>query len=302
MNKFIKTIIIYLLLTLFSLVVLDVIYSLIYSNSQVRDKVQFMLNTPPKHYDAIILGSSRAENHVIPELFKKKGLDVFNFGMSGGSLCEDSLMLKLFFDKGNTTDKIFFQVDLQFLHEVPAEGAQALFLPYLPFNKIIYNHYKDNTENSFALAYFPFYRYCKLDSKIGFRELVLTLMNKKGKFYDTKGFAPLKGSLHNYKKINLPIEVCKKNKYYDEIVVICKQNRAQLISFMAPFCSYTNNKDFFFLLKQKVPELYDYSNFIKKDSLFSTCGHLNEKGAKVFTIMILKEHYGINNFEKKDLK
>lgn len=294
MKEFIKKITIYLLLTLFLLVILDSVYTLIYSNSRVRDKVQFVLNTTPKHYNAIILGSSRAENHLIPEIFKEYGLDVYNFGMSGGSLCEDSLMLKLFFEKGNTVDKILLQVDLQFLNEVPAEGIQARFLPYLPLNKTIYTHYKDNTKNSFALAYFPFYRYCKLDAKIGFRELVITLMNKKGKFYDTNGFAPLSGSLNSKVKQNLPKEVCEKNKYYDEIVAISLKNKVLLISFTAPFCSYTNNTDFFSKLKQNVPELYDYSNFIKEDSLFSTCGHLNEKGAEIFTKMMLKNHYSVN--------
>lgn len=298
MKKFIKKIAFYLLLTLLSLVVLDVVYSVVYDNSQVRNKVSFILNAPPKHYDAIILGSSRAENHLIPEIFKKYGLEVYNFGMSGGSLCEDSLMLKLFFEKGNTTDKILLQMDLQFLYEVPAEGVQARFLPYFPFNRTIYNHYKDNTNNAFALAYFPFYRYGKLDSKIGFRELMLTLMNKKGIFYDTNGFAPSKGKYINFQKQDLPKEVCEKNKYYDEIVSTSKQNRTQLISFIAPFCSCTNNRDFFSKLNQKVPELYDYSSFIKEDSLFATCGHLNERGAVVFSNIILNKHFGINNLKK----
>lgn len=298
MKKFIKKITVYLLLTLLLLAVLDFVYTIVYFNSPVRNKVNFILNAPPKHYDAIILGSSRAENHVIPELFKRQGLDVYNFGMSGGSLCEDSLMLKLFFEKGNTADKILLQVDLQFLHEVPAEGIQARFLPYLPLNKTIYNHYKDNTKNSFALAYFPFYRYCKLDSKIGFRELVMTMMGKKGKFYDTNGFAPLGGSLNSKLKQSLPKEVRQKNKYYEEIVAISVKNKSQLISFMAPFCSYTSNADFFSKLKHNVPELNDYSNYVKEDSLFSTCGHLNEKGAVVFSNMLLDKHFGTNNLKK----
>ena len=298
MKKFIKKITVYILLTLLLLALLDVIYSSIHINSQVRNKVDFIVNSPPKHYDAIILGSSRAENHLIPEIFKKYGLDVYNFGMSGGSLCEDSLMLKLFFEKGNTVDKVLLQVDIQFLNEIPAEGIQARFLPYLPLNKTIYNHYKDNTKNSFALAYFPFYRYCKIDSKIGFRELVNTIMKKKGKFYGTNGFAPIGGSLNSKIKQNLPKEVCQKNKYYDEIVATSAKNKVQLISFIAPFCSYTNNKDFFSKLKQNVPELNDYNDFIKEDSLFSTCGHLNEKGAVVFSNIILDKHFGINNLKK----
>jgi hypothetical protein len=48
----------------------------------------------------------------------------------------------------------------------------------------------------------------------------------------------------------------------------------------------------------KFLELYDYNNFIKEDSLFSTCGHLNKKGAAVFTRMIIEQHFGINAIEK----
>ena len=68
---------------------------------------------------------------------------------------------------------------------------------------------------------------------------------------------------------------------------------------MSPFCAYTSKSDFFSKLKNRVPELYDYSNFIKEDSLFATCGHLNKKGATVFTTMLLEKHFGIHNLEKK---
>ena len=289
---------IYIVLTLLSLTALDSLYTLIYSNSQVRNKIQYVINTPPKHYDAIMLGSSRAENHIVSEMFQKASLTVYNFGMSGGSLCEDSLLLKLFLEKGNTTNTILLQVDLQFLSETTSEGVQSQFLPFLSTNKTIYNHYKNNTDNQFVLAYFPFYRYLKLDSKIGFREMVLALMNKKGKFYDANGFAPLAGTLNPNLKENLPTEIVQKNKYYDEIVTICKKNKIHLIPFMAPFCAYTNNRDFFSKLKHRVPELYDYSSFIKEDSLFATCGHLNKKGAEVFTTMLLEKHFGVHNLEK----
>ncbi|SHG30817.1 hypothetical protein SAMN05443549_103206 [Flavobacterium fluvii] len=298
MNKFIKTIVVYVMLTLLSMLALDGLYTFVYSNSVARNKVQYAMNASPKHYDAIILGSSRAENHLIPEMFHKSGLNVYNFGMSGGSLCEDSLLLKLFFEKGNTTDKIILQVDLQFLSEASAEGIQAEFLPYLATNKTIYHHYQDKIENEFGLAYFPFYRYCKLDSKIGLRELVITLMKKKAKFYKTNGFVPLDGTLNTNLRQDLPKVMASKNKYYDEIVAISKINKVQLIPFIAPFCKYANNRDFFSKLNHRIPELHDYSNFIKEDSLFATCGHLNKKGAAVFTRMIVEQLFGINNMEK----
>lgn len=293
MKKFSIKIVVYLSLILLLALVLDTVYTLVYSNSAIRNKVQFLMNAPPQNYDAIILGSSRAENHVVPELFQKQGLKVYNFGMGGGGLCDDSLLLKLFFETGNTTQKIFFQVDLQFMGEIPAPAIQATFLPFLTTNPTIYNHYKDNTEQSFALAYVPFYRYCKLDSKIGFRELVLTLLNKKGKFFESEGFIALENTLNSKQKYTLPIEVNKKNKYYDEIKAICIKNKVELIPFIAPFCVYVNQADFFSKLKQNVPELHDYSNAIKADSLFATCGHLNKNGAEVFTKILLKDQFGL---------
>ncbi len=280
-----------LLIFLVSLV-LDSIYTSVYSNSHFRNKVQFLLNEPPRHYDAIILGSSRAENHIDPEMFKKRGLKVYNFGITGAHLCESSLMLDLFFERGNTVDKILLQVDSYFNTENPSIGVEVLFLPYLPIKKTIYNHYKDNTENSFALAYFPFYRYCKLDSKIGFREMILTLVNKKTNNFSFDGFIPLNENLSSTSKFELPENVKNKNKYYDKIVAICKAKRVKLISFMSPSCTYTD-KLFFSKLKQQVPELYDYSSVIKEDSLFATCGHLNRKGAEVFTSILLKDQYGL---------
>ena len=65
------------------------------------------------------------------------------------------------------------------------------------------------------------------------------------------------------------------------------------------FCTCSSNSDFFSKLNNRVPELYDYSNFIKEDSLFATCGHLNKKGATVFTSMLLEKHFGIHNLRKK---
>lgn len=299
MRKFIKKIAVYALLIILVSLILDSLYTSVYSNAHIRNKVQFLLNEPPRHYDAIILGSSRAENHIVPEMFKKRGLYVYNFGITGAHLSESSLMLNLFFEKGNTADKILLQVDSYFNTENPSIGVEVLFSPYLPIKKTIYNHYKDKTDYSFILAYFPFYRYCKLDSEIGFREMFLTLVNKKTNSFSEDGFIPLDGSMSNNSNFDLPENVNNKNKYYDEIVSICKLRRVKLISFMSPSCG-NSNKSFFAKLKQNVPELYDYSGVIKEDSLFATCGHLNKKGAIKFTSMLLEEHYEQNIQKEKN--
>ena len=46
-----------------------------------------------------MLGSSRANNHFVPQLFIEKGFKAYNYGMSGARLQESALMLQLMIDK-----------------------------------------------------------------------------------------------------------------------------------------------------------------------------------------------------------
>jgi hypothetical protein len=55
-------------------------------------------NSTARKYDVVILGSSRANNHFVSELFEKQGLETFNYGMSGviylNPLCSWKLMIE----------------------------------------------------------------------------------------------------------------------------------------------------------------------------------------------------------------
>ena len=95
MQKFITLTGKIILTILVLLVVLDYWYTWVYKNSSNRGKVEKVFNSKGENFDVVILGSSRANNHFVPELFEKKGLKTFNFGMSGAHLFEASLMLKL---------------------------------------------------------------------------------------------------------------------------------------------------------------------------------------------------------------
>ena len=95
MKSFLRYIGFALLLLLGIAVLLDVVYTDIYSRAKDRWKMEYVLHTPAQQYDVVILGSSRANNHFVPELFEKQGLNTFNFGMSGSHLFEDALLLQL---------------------------------------------------------------------------------------------------------------------------------------------------------------------------------------------------------------
>ena len=67
-----------------------------------------------------------------------------------------------------------------------------------------------------------------------------------------------------------------------EITKICDQNNIELILFTSPYCSKLGNRNYIEQLKNKIPYLLDLSNGYENE-LFHDCGHLNIKGAKLFT-------------------
>ena len=95
MTKFILLLAKIVLTILVLLVVLDWSYTSVYLHASNRGKVQKIFNSKAENFDVVILGSSRANNHFLPELFENKGMKTFNYGMSGAHLFEASLLLKL---------------------------------------------------------------------------------------------------------------------------------------------------------------------------------------------------------------
>jgi hypothetical protein len=82
------------------------------------------------------------------------------------------------------------------------------------------------------------------------------------------------------------------NRYYKEIKAICKANNIQLIALMTPMCSNVKGMDYFDRVKSKYPEIHNYENAVEGDEYFSSCGHLNDEGARKFTAIILKDFFG----------
>ena len=128
------------------LVVLDIAYTQVYLQSSNRGKIDYVYNSKARNYDVVILGSSRANNHFVTQLFEDKGLKTFNFGMSGSHLFEASLLLKLMVERNYKIKNLVLQVDLNINSNDHSEAIRSLFMPYLHQSKIIRNHYKNIKE------------------------------------------------------------------------------------------------------------------------------------------------------------
>ena len=56
--------------------------------------------------------------------------------------------------------------------------------------------------------------------------------------------------------------------------------------------------DYFKKVKKLYPVIKEYEHFVEGDEYFSSCGHLNDKGARLFTSKII-EDLGLDKNEKK---
>ena len=81
------------------------------------------------------------------------------------------------------------------------------------------------------------------------------------------------------------------NKYYEEIKNICKANNINLITVMTPMCENVTGMNYFDKVKKAYPEIHNYENTVIEDKYFSSCGHMNDAGSRIFTAKILNDFF-----------
>ena len=282
---FIVKIVVVLLLVAFAL---DFIYTTVFVQSKTRNKVENVINSEPQNYDVIILGTSRANNHFVSELFEKEDVKTFNYGMSGAHLFETSLMLKLMVERGWNIKNVIVETDLNLSNEKRDDGTFGRFMPFIHQSKTITEHFKNETDFT-ELYYVPFYRYIQFDSKIGFRAWYKTLIDEPTNSLANKGYYPLGFNPKANMKNNIESLVPLRNRYFEEIKQICKSNNINMIAVTTPMCSNVKGMDYFKKVKKLYPEIKEYEHFVEGDHYFSSCGHLNDKGARAYTSKIIED-------------
>jgi len=268
------------LLVVALLYVCDIVYTQIYKRANPRNKLQYILKTENQTFDIVFLGSSRVANHVNTKLYDSlSNKKTINMGVLGAGLNDNLLQLKLLANK-NKISEVFLQLDDNYQRIGPTSLGTASAMPFIK-NKIIGEHLSTYFDNFNYLAHVPFYRYAVNDPKIGFREAFFSLINKEPKIKPSSGFTPKYGNnLSTY--VSLPKTIAENNSILEEIRLLCKEKKIKLTFFVSPYSSKINNKDYIVKLKTKVPDLIDLSSGFE-DSLFFNSGHLNNKGAELFT-------------------
>ena len=276
-----------LLVILLSAYALDFLYTSVYSKSSVRNKIENVINTKNKHFDVIFMGSSRANNHFMPKLWADIGLKTFNYGIGGLELQENAILLELMIKNNYKIKNVVLQVDLNISGNEFSLGNQAKFMPLINRNLIISDYYKDKLSDYLTIRYVPFYRYIEYDSQIGFREFFFALFKKPSHNFDNFGFTPLNG-VGDKMNMNLTQINPKRNIAYERIRLLCKNHNINLISISTPVCENTVGMNYFINIKKIYPEVLNFENLVVEDKYFSSCNHLNYKGALLFNSKIIK--------------
>lgn len=276
-------------ITFIVLVFLDFGYTYVYIHSGCRNKINYVYYSKAQNFDVIFMGSSRANNHFVTQLFTDKGINAYNFGMSGAGLKDTELLLKLMIERHYKIETIILEVDLNINIDGFSEGTLASFMPYLHQSEVV-RHCYENIPRYKYLYYIPFYRFINYDAKVGFREMFFSAIHKKSKGLLNGGYYALYGEEKN-KSMDLSNYFPKRSSSYEGIKHICKMNKINLIVVMTPMCVNVKGIEYFDKVNKIYPEIHNYEKVVQEGKYFSSCGHMNDFGARMFTARILKDFF-----------
>jgi hypothetical protein len=290
MKRFSKYIVGGLIAILIVMSVLDVVYTKIYETAYPRTKFQYLRSFKDKKVDYIFIGSSRVENGIVPSVIEKKtGKSALNLGFQAAKLGDIYTLLQLVKEYHIQYETILIQVD--YIYNIEGGNSTIFEFEMMPFvrDNAVTKQYSDSYgEHPMANYYIPFYRYCNNDLKIGFREVIANIVQKKNNVTKDAGYGAKFGNERKFKGA-LPDTILDNNSIMDSIQSFVKQNKMKVVFYCAPFCKNNQNQDYTSKLKARIPGFKDFSGVITDDRMFLNCNHLNDSGARRFTEIFSEE-------------
>ena len=290
MNNFLKNIFILSIITIVMSILLDKTYTYIHYNSTARNIPDYIMNLKEKDsLDYAVFGSSRVLNNIDINLIEqettKRG---FNFGIPRSRVFEIKLSVQQII-KRKITKNIYIQIDYIW-NEFYAGGECTVdWLTYINENDI-WNEFQkidNNNDKYYLYKKIPFLRYCKNGSKLGFRELIMSLSGREMKVIKSKGFVPLFGELKNNDNSITYVLKDKFNPHLKDIIELCEKENINLYFFTSPIYNFKGNNK---VLKENLPNYKDFSNAIPDSEYYQDNTHLNNKGSKYFTKLFINEY------------
>ena len=245
--------------------------------------------------DIIILGSSRATHHYVPQIIKDSlGLSCYNCGEEGNGIVLAYGRFKMLTNR---------------------------YKPKLVIYEVTPGYdYGTEEPNTKYLAYLrPYYRkkgiktiFSDFDNELSFLKMKSQMYQNTGKllpnlvdniiFRDNmKGYAPLHGTI-NVDELNMEVEKKQievdsvKLSYVEKLIVDAKGDNIPIIFMISPRFGLNsdslNYEPEIALCKKYGVPFYNFLNYriiADNSDYFQDIGHMNDKGAVAYTQMIVKE-------------
>jgi len=261
-------------------------------------------------YNALILGSSRAEMHVDVSLLDSlTGLNTFNAGVSGATTRMAYTVLKSYLVSSEMPKVIFFECDFHISHlKTDTIFNFSRYFPYLS-NPVLYDGFKKIDPRFCQFKYNPFYSlpYSGINA---ISPALHGWLGKSGNYDDFYKNGFFKNTvIDTYDHFNTKTYYGYINKetqqYLDSIMLFCKTNACKLIFTMSP--AYKNAQKEV-LNKDRIIEHYkniafinhipilDYSGdtaIIGHKEYFEDNYHMLYRGARIYTQKIASDFNNI---------
>ena len=246
--------------------------------------------------DILIFGTSRANKHYHPDVFRKRlNLSYYNVGYDGGSILYDYAVLKSILNRFSPKI-IFLDFNIGSLKkDQDSYDRLSCLLPY----------YKNHDEmRSIINLKSPYEKVKLLSSIYPYNSSILTIFIGNGELSkyrigDLKGYTPLYKtwdgiSTSNNISPNYDVDSIK-IKIYESFILDCIKSNVKLYIVCSPYPLLQN--DISIKLGQKIAKQHnimflDYSKdslFMNTPKLFADSKHLNNDGAIVFSNILIDD-------------
>lgn len=241
-------------------------------------------------HEVIIMGSSRAHHHYVPdtlEAFLHK--DVYNAGADGNGVIYAYEALSLIIQR-YAPEIIIYDIEPSFdinIYENDQERKTYL-VPFKPYyrNSSIATIFKDISSTEFLKAHSGF---CRYNSQI----IYLFVEFIKGRYYFPNGYYPMTGMMDcDRRKIKNVAETCDsvKVRYLEFFVNQCLSNEIKLYFAFSPRWGDVASSTYDIV--ENIAQMYnipvlDYTNMFENSPMyFKEPMHLNDQGAREFSRII----------------
>jgi hypothetical protein len=258
-------------------------------------------------YDILFAGSSRTHTGIYPKIIDSIcKLSSYNAGVEGGNLFEFNMTVEAYLEAHPPPKYLVLTIDLNSFDIRKRFFNYSQYFPYVE-NKIIYKALNENGHPTGFLKIFPFLVLTDYDDYTKSN----ALKGLKGETEIPRGDFAYKGYLSNSENSIKEISVPEKLKnyeispdgiqYLDHIIKLCYEHDTKLVFTYAPEFNHSlqnqilNSKEILTLIKNKadqnnIPFLRDDNLSICSDAkLFANPGHLNKKGAVVYSAILADE-------------